>query len=152
LLSHLPRSNKKREKEQVMSSYNKVMIIGNLGQDPEIRYTPHGLPVVSFSVATDESELGSGGERLERTEWHRIVVAGKLASRCNEYLKKGRQVFIEGRLRAREGESNGAHDRKQRCTQIVASRVQFLGRPPTDAKVDDPSGDDGLVPESKVPF
>lgn len=125
-----------------MSSYNKVMIIGNLGQDPEIRYTPNGLPVVNFSVATEESELDSAGERLERTEWHRIIVAGKLASRCNEYLKKGRQVFIEGRLRSREWGSTGADDRKQRRTEIVATRVQFLGRPPADAKGEDASGDD----------
>jgi len=135
-----------------MSSYNKVMVIGNLGQDPEIRCTPNGLPVVSFSVATEESELDCAGERLERTEWHRIVVAGKLASRCNEYLKKGRQVFIEGRLRTRECQSGGANDRKQHRTEIVASRVQFLGTPPTDEKGEDASGDGGLVAESKVPL
>jgi len=135
-----------------MSSYNKVMVIGNLGQDPEIRYTPNGLPMVSFSVATEESELDSVGERLERTEWHRIVVTGKLASRCNEYLKKGRQVFIEGRLRTREWESTGAHDRKQRRTEIVASSVQFLERPRADAKGEDASRNDALAPELKVLF
>lgn len=127
------------------------MVIGNLGQDPEIRYTPNGLPVVSFSVATEESELDCAGERLERTEWHRIVVAGKLASRCNEYLRKGRLVFIEGRLRTREWQSSGAHDRKQRRTEIVANRVQFLWTLPTDVKGNNASGDGGLVAESKGP-
>lgn len=107
---------------------------------------------MSFSVATDESELDGAGERLERTEWHRIVVAHKLASRCNEYLKKGREVFVEGRLRTREWQSSGTHDREQRRTEIVASRVQFLGTPPTDAKGKNASVDGGLVAESEEPF
>ena len=135
-----------------MSSYNKVMVIGNLGQDPEIRYTPNGLPIVTFSVATEESEMDNAGERLERTEWHQIVVAGKLASTCNEYLKKGRQVFIEGRLRTREWQSSVAYAPKQRRTEIVASRVQFLGMPSTNVMSKDAAGDAGLGADSKVPF
>jgi single-strand DNA-binding protein len=133
-----------------MSSYNKVMVIGNLGKDPEIRYTATGLPVASFSVATEEAELNGAGEKLERTEWHRIVAVGKLASQCNDYLKKGRQVFIEGRLRTREWENKGTQDRKQRGTEIVASRVQFLGRPAAYTKAEDVSGDDEPISESKV--
>src|SRR5215472_9596746 len=74
-------------------SLNRVMMIGNLGQDPEIRYTPSGLPLVNFSVATDEPCVDKEGKRQGRVEWHRIVVIGKLALTCNEYLKKGRQVF-----------------------------------------------------------
>ncbi len=104
-------------------SLNKVMVIGHLGQDPEIRYTPAGMPVVNFSVATDEAYLDKDGRRQERAEWHRVVVVGKLAMICHEYLKRGRQVFVEGRLRTREWESNGTTARR---TEIVASRVQFL--------------------------
>lgn len=112
-------------------SLNKAMILGNLGQDPEIRYTPAGVPVVYFSVATNEAYVDKDGKRHERTEWHRIVVIGKLALTCHEYLRKGRQILVEGRLHTREWESNGQTSRR---TEIVASRVQFLGTPPADAK------------------
>jgi single-strand DNA-binding protein len=105
-------------------SLNKVMVIGHLGQDPEIRYTPPGMPVVHLSVATDEPYLDKEGKRQERVEWHRVVVVGKLALTCHEYLKKGRQVFVEGRLRTRQWESNVASGRR---TEIVAVRVEFLG-------------------------
>lgn len=107
-------------------SLNKVMLMGHLGQDPEIRYTPTGLPVVNFSVATNEVFLDKEGKRQERAEWHRIVVMGKVALTCNEYLKKGRQVFLEGRLQTREWETNGENGRR---TEILATRVQFLGAP-----------------------
>lgn len=130
-------------------SLNKVMVIGHLGEDPEIRYTPTGLPVVNFSVATDEPYLDKEGERQERTEWHRVVVIGKLALSCHEYLRKGRQVFAEGRLRTREWDGKGASGRR---TEIVASRVQFLGTPQSDGKADDISGNAGLITESDVPF
>ena len=106
-------------------SLNKVMVIGNLGQDPEIRYTPPGMPVVHLSVATDEAYLDKEGKRQERVEWHRIVAIGKLALNCHEHLKKGRQVFVEGRLRTRQWENNAASGRR---TEIVAVRVEFLGR------------------------
>jgi single-strand DNA-binding protein len=115
--------------EGIHMSLNRAMIIGNLGQDPEIRYTPSGLPVVNFSLATDESYLDKDGKRQERVAWHRVVVTGKLALVCRDYLKKGRQVFAEGRLRYAEWESN-ADGRKHNRTEIVAARVQFLGPPP----------------------
>jgi len=105
-------------------SLNKVMIIGYLGQDPEIRYTPTGMPLVNFSVATDETYVDKHGQHQERTEWHRIVVRGKLALSCHEYLRKGRQVFAEGQLRTREWEKNGQNNRQ---TEIVCTGVQFLG-------------------------
>jgi len=105
-------------------SLNRVMVIGHLGQDPEIRYTPAGMPVVNLSVATAEPYVDKEGKRRERVEWHRVVVVGKLALTCHEYLKKGRQVFLEGRLRTPQWESNGARVRR---TEIVAARVQFLG-------------------------
>jgi single-strand DNA-binding protein len=117
------------------------------GQDPEIRYTPTGLPVVNFSVATNEVFLDKEDKRQERAEWHRIVVMGKVALTCNEYLKKGRQVFVEGRLQTREWESNGQNSRR---TEIVAARVQFLGPPPRegiDEVSEEPTvSDDGEVP------
>jgi single-strand DNA-binding protein len=125
------------------------MIIGNLGQDREIRYTPSGQPVVNFSLATDERYLDKDGKRQEGVQWHRIVVIGKLALACNEYLKKGREVFVEGRLRTREWENNGSNVRR---TEIVASHVQFLGTHARDtvcestAEADDSeqSGDPGV--------
>jgi single-strand DNA-binding protein len=110
-------------------SLNRAMVIGRLGQNPEIRYAPTGLPVVNFSVATDEPYIDKEGKRQERTEWHRVVVIGKLALTCKEYLKKGRQVFVEGCLRNREFETK-AGGRKQRRTEIIANRVQFLGAVP----------------------
>ena len=107
---------------------NRVMIIGNLGQDPEIRYTPSGLPVVNFSLATNESYFDKDGKRQQRVTWHRIVISGKLALVCHEHLKKGRQVFAEGRLRYAEWESS-SEGRKQHRTEIVTAHVQFLGPP-----------------------
>jgi single-strand DNA-binding protein len=79
-------------------SLNKVMIIGRLGRDPEIRYTAIGMPIVNFSVATDEPYIDNDGKRQERTEWHRVVAIAKLALVCHDHLKKGRQIYVEGRL------------------------------------------------------
>ena len=125
---------------------NRVMMIGNLGQDPEIRYTPSGLPLVNFAVAIDESYLDKEGRRQERVVWHRIVAAGKLALVCNEYLKKGRQVFVEGRLRYAEWESN-SDGRKQHRAEVVAARVQFLGSPSPDDKIRENDNDSPLPVE-----
>jgi len=128
------------------------MVIGHLGQDPEIRYTPAGLPVVNFSVATDEQYVDNEGKRHERTEWHRVVIIGKFALTCNEYLKKGRQVFVEGRLHHREYETK-ADRRKQRRTEIVATRVQFLGAPPANQVAGATDADDSVLSnESEIPF
>jgi single-strand DNA-binding protein len=128
-------------------SLNRVMLIGYLGQDPEIRYTPTGMPVVNFSVATDEAYIDQAGERQRRPERHRVVAVGKLALTCKEYLKSGRQLFVEGRLRTREWESNRVNGRR---TEIVATRVQFLGAPPGDVKVAEPSAEAGLVAKGDV--
>jgi single-strand DNA-binding protein len=132
-----------------LMSLNRAMIIGNLGQDPEIRYTPSGLPVVNFSLATDERYLDKDGKRQEGVQWHRIVVIGKLALACNEYLKKGREVFVEGRLRTREWENNGSNVQH---TEIVASRVQFLGTPPAERTEANPTDDSALPADSEVPI
>ena len=106
------------------ASVNKVILVGRLGADPEIRYTPNGQAVATLRLATNEWS-GSGESREERTEWHRVVVWGKLAERCSEYLKKGRQVYAEGRLRTRSWEDRDGN--KRYTTEIVANTVQFLG-------------------------
>ena len=119
-----------------MMSLNKVMIIGRLGRDPEIRYTAIGLPVVSFSVATEEPYFDKNSERRERAEWHRVVVVAKLALVCQEHLKKGRQIYVEGRLHTSEFETK-VTGRKLRRTEIAASHVQLLGTPvgePTEVR------------------
>lgn len=106
-----------------MASVNKVILVGRLGADPEVRYTASGQAVATLSVATNEWS-GVGENREERTEWHRVVVWSKLAERCSEYLKKGRQVYLEGRLQTRSYEKDGI---KRYSTEIVAHTVQFLG-------------------------
>jgi single-strand DNA-binding protein len=129
-------------------SLNKALVIGRLGQDPEIRYAPTGLPVVNFSVATDEPYFDREGKRQERTEWHRVVVIGKLALTCHKYLKKGRQVYVEGRLRNREFEAK-ADGRKHHQTEIVARRVEFLGATPLGS-VDGGSEDSASSNNSEI--
>ena len=108
-----------------MSGLNKVMLIGRLGRDPELRYTPSGLAIANFSIATSEQwKDKDSGEKKERTEWHRIVVFGKLGELCGEYLAKGRQTYVEGRLQTRSWEKDGV---TRYTTEIVASDIQFLG-------------------------
>ncbi len=111
-----------------MSSLNKVMLIGNLGKDPEIRSTPDGTPVASFSLATGEVWTDKNGTRQERTEWHNIVAWNKLADLAKRYLSKGRQVYIEGRIRTREWDDRDGN--KRRTTEIVASQMVLLGSRP----------------------
>ena len=108
-----------------MASYNKVTILGNLGRDPELRTTPAGNSVANFSVATTD-KWGQGEDRQERTEWHRVVVWGKLAEVCGEYLGKGRQVLVEGRLQSHSYEDNEGI--KRYVTEIIAHQVEFLGQ------------------------
>jgi single-strand DNA-binding protein len=104
---------------------NKVILIGNLGADPEVRFTPGGQAVANFRIATSESWNDKNGQKQERTEWHRIVVWGKLAELCGEYLKKGRQCYVEGRLQTREWTDK--ENRKNYTTEVVATGVTFLG-------------------------
>ncbi|MFC2074655.1 single-stranded DNA-binding protein [Bdellovibrionota bacterium] len=108
-----------------MAGVNKVIIIGNLGTDPEVRFTPSGSAVANFTVATSENWKDKNGQRQERTEWHRIVVWGKLAELCGEYLSKGRQAYIEGRLQTRSWDDK--EGKKRYTTEVVAQTVQFLG-------------------------
>ena len=109
-----------------MAGVNKVILIGNLGRDPELRYTQSGQPVANFTMATTESwNKRDGSGREEKTEWHRIVAWGRTAELCAQYLAKGRTVYVEGRLQTREWEDR--EGKKQRTTEIVAQTVQFLG-------------------------
>lgn len=103
---------------------NKVIILGNVGADPELRYTPGGAAVTNFNIATNESWTDNNSERQERTEWHRIVVWGRLAEICNQYLRKGSKVYIEGRLQTRSWE--GQDGQKRYTTEIVAREMQML--------------------------
>ena len=107
------------------SGVNKVILIGNLGGNPEMRFTPGNQAVANFRIATNDKWTDKSGQSQERTEWHRIVVWGKLAELCNQYLTKGRQVFVEGRLQTREWMDKENH--KNYTTEIVAQQVTFLG-------------------------
>lgn len=105
-------------------SLNKAMIIGRLGNDPEVRYAQSGTAMGNFNLATNESWMDKSGQRQEKTEWHRIVVFGKQAENCAKYLKKGRQAYVEGRIQTREWEDRDGN--KRTTTEIVAQTVQFL--------------------------
>lgn len=109
-----------------MASVNKVILVGNLGKDPDVRYTPGGAAVANFSLATNERWKGKDGNFEERTEWHNIVVWGKLAELCKEYLAKGRSVYVEGRLQTRSWDDK--EGKKRYTTEVVAQTLQFLDR------------------------
>ena len=108
-----------------MAGINKVILVGNLGKDPELRHTPQGQAVANFSIATSESWNDKAGQKQERTEWHRIVVWGKLGELCSKYLGKGRQVYVEGKLQTRAWDDK--EGQKRYTTEVVANTVQFLG-------------------------
>ena len=108
-----------------MAGVNKVILIGNLGRDPELRYTANGTAVANFTLATTENIRTKDGGREDRTEWHRIVAWARTAELCAQYLSKGRSVYIEGRLQTREWEDK--EGQKRRTTEVVANSVQFLG-------------------------
>ncbi len=131
---------------------NKVMLIGRLGSDPEIRYTQEGTPVANFSLATD-TPVKRGDQWESETEWHRIVAWGRLAEICNEYLGKGSQVYVEGRLRTRSWEDRDGN--KRWTTEIIARDLQMLGSKGGGTR--DGSGEDLSPPEpppieDDVPF
>ena len=120
-----------------MASLNKVMIIGNLGSEPEMRFTPSGKPVTSFRVATNRVYTTPEGERKEETEWFTVVAWNKLAEQCNQFLTKGRLVYAEGRLHTRvwDGQDGQRHYR----TEVIANRVTFLGKQgaPPEERIDE---------------
>ena len=135
-----------------MASLNKVMIIGNLGSDPEMRFTPNGNPVTSFSIATNRIYTTAEGERKQETEWFTVVAWNKLAETCNQFLTKGRLVYVEGRLRTRNWESQDGQ--KHYRTEVIASRVTFLDRQASAAlpeeKVEEGKAEEGKAEESRV--
>lgn len=108
-----------------MAFLNRVVILGNLGQDPELRYTANQTPVCTLNVATTDYRTGPDGQRQEFTEWHRVVVWSKQAENCSKYLSKGRSVLVEGRLQTRSWEDK--QGQKRYVTEIVANNVQFIG-------------------------
>lgn len=134
---------------------NKVILIGNLGKDPELRYTPSGIAVANFSIATNERWKDKDGNYQDRTEWHRIVAWRKLAETVGEYLKKGSQVYIEGRLQTRTWEDQNGN--KRSTTEIVADSLQMLGRregvsSPDVAEPPTTSSDDEMAANDDLPF
>ena len=140
-----------------MASVNKVILLGNLGRDPEVRFTQGGTPVANFTMATTDRWSDPSGEKKEKTEWHRIVVWGKQAEIAGEYLRKGRPVFVEGSLQTREW--TGRDGNKRYTTEVRAQRLQLLGRPddrgpspaagPSSEEIDEPSGS---FAEDDIPF
>jgi single-strand DNA-binding protein len=138
-----------------MVGVNKVILVGNLGADPEVKYLSNGTTVANFRIATTENRVSRSGEKTALTEWHRIVAFGRLAEICGEYLNKGKQVYIEGRLRTRSWEDKEGN--KRSTTEIVAARMQMLGAPGPSADMpesgrfpeteqDNPAGTDDDVP------
>jgi len=131
---------------------NKVMIIGNLGKEPELRYTPSGRPVTTFSVAVSRSWKSSNGEHRSETEWFKIVAWGKLAEICKEYLHKGQQVYIEGRLQTRQWEDK---EGQQRTTvELIANEMTMLGERREKSLSEENSAEDvpPAVDEDEFPF
>jgi single-strand DNA-binding protein len=131
---------------------NKVILVGNLGADPEVRYTPSGTKVTSFRVATSDRRKDKDGNWQDHTEWHPIVTFGKLADICGEYLAKGKQVYIEGRLQTRSWEDRDGQKRYR--TEIIAQDMKMLGTKGADKAAPAGSGPDpgGPAPDDDIPF
>jgi single-strand DNA-binding protein len=132
-----------------MSAVNKTILVGNLGADPELRYTPGGQAVANFNLATNEKWTTKEGVKQERVEWHRIVVWGKPAELCSEYLKKGRQVYIEGRNCTREWTDKDGI--KRWSTEVIATNVVFLGSAPGGRREEPPAPSDDESPYGSPP-
>lgn len=127
-----------------MASVNKVILIGNLGADPELRYTPAGRAVTNFRIATSRNWTSKDGEKHEETEWHRIVTWDKLAETCSKYLKKGLPVYIEGRIQTRTWEDQSGA--KRYSTEIIANEMRMLS-----ARQDSDSGGGASAPPDDLP-
>jgi single-strand DNA-binding protein len=144
---------------------NKVILVGNLGADPDMRYTPSGAGVCELRIATSDSWTDKNGQRQERTEWHRVIVWGKRAEVCAKYLAKGRQVYVEGRIQTRNYDDKDGN--KRYITEVIANDVQFLGGkdgggarrdhsdsppPPEPDFYGSPGGGPGGSPDDDIPF
>jgi single-strand DNA-binding protein len=136
-----------------MAGVNKAILVGNLGSDPELRYTAGGTAVAKFSLATSRKYTGKDGQKQEKTEWHRITAWGKLAEICGQYLSKGKQVYIEGRIEYGSYEKEGV---KHYTTDIIAENMSMLGSPGGGNRVQEPEPGfgppEGGVPEDDIPF
>jgi single-strand DNA-binding protein len=142
--------------EEIMAGVNKVILVGNLGADPEVRYLNTGTAVANFRMATTENIRNKEGEREPRTEWHRVVAFGRLAEICGEYLNKGKQVYVEGRLRTRSWDDRDGN--KRWTTEVIVINMQMLGSPgeqtAIEAEIPDVEGppDSGAGQEEDIPF
>lgn len=143
--------NIKNTKKGEFMSVNKVMVLGRLGKDPELKHTPSGQAVCNFSIATSEKYKKKDGSQEEKTEWHNIVVWGKLAEICNQYLKKGSQAFVEGKLSTRSWEKDGV---KRYSTETIANNVQFIGgkNDSGDSSKPSPVESDSNFSSDDIPF
>ncbi len=136
-----------------MASVNKVILLGNLGADPELRYTQSGSAVCTLRLATNERWKDKDGQPQERTEWHSVVVFGRQAENCEKYLKKGRSAYIEGRLQTRDWEDKDGN--KRYTTEIVAQTVQFMtssSQEPSSSKASSPGKYDQAFDDDDIPF
>jgi single-strand DNA-binding protein len=140
----------------MMAGVNKAIVVGNLGRDPDMRYTPSGIPVATFSVATsDEWKDKDTGSKQERTEWHRIVAWRGLAEVCGKYLRKGSQVYIEGKIQTRSWDDRDGV--KRYTTEIVAQNMQMLGSPARQGRAEGAeeayrTDEPPEMPEDDIPF
>jgi single-strand DNA-binding protein len=133
-----------------MASLNKVMVIGNLGADPEMRFAPSGSPVTTFRIASSRTFTTKDGEKKQETEWFTVVTWDKLAENCNQFLSKGRKAYVEGRLKTRSWEDKEGV--KRYATEIIASQVIFLDRSAGAAPLpEEAEGGEGVPPE-ELPF
>lgn len=132
-----------------MANLNKVMIIGNVGTDPEMRFTPNGSPVTSFRIATSRVYTSTEGERKQETEWFTVTAWNKLAESCNQFLTKGRRAYVEGRLRTRTWE--GQDGQKRTRVEIMAERVLFLDRQAVAPLTEEAKGEE-IATEEDLPF
>ena len=130
------------------NSLNKVILIGNLGQDPEARFTPQGTAVCNLSVATNESWKDQNGEMQDRTEWHRVVMYGRMAETATEYMKKGQMVYVEGRLHTREWEDQ--NQIKRRTTEIRCDNFTMLGKRSDSSAPPSANSDSSMKPDAGV--
>ena len=136
-----------------MVSLNKVMLIGNVGSDPEMRYTPNGNPVISFRMPTNRVYTTPGGEKKQETDWFTVIAWNKLAEQCNQFLTKGRLVYTEGRLHNRSWD--GVDGQKHYRTEVIANRVTFLDRQAIASADDRPpeEGPDEILDDGEgMPF
>lgn len=139
-----------------MAGVNKVILVGRLGRDPEVKYTPSGVAVANFSMATSEEwKDRDSGEKKERTEWHRIVAWRRLGEICGEYLRKGSQIYIEGKLQTRDWEDRDGN--KRYTTEIVAQNMQMLDSPAREGRAQSeeeryPVEEPVSIPDDDIPF